>query len=153
LSRYIQEGWQFTNKDLVKITQSHVDFWARKKGPKFLQEYYREKDDKRNKSYLRAWVGPLFDINDLIPSEKMTDGEGAASNLLNLCRSYRKRGELREKLRRLAVNPGTVIQPQKRAAYAKKWLKRIEDEQWKMIFESYYREEKREKTQNKSCNH
>lgn len=48
-----------------------------------------------------------------------------ASNLMYLLRLMRKRGEMVDGLRRMAVTPGTVINPKRRAAFCKKWLARI----------------------------
>ena len=59
---------------------------------------------------------------------KVRDYEIDAGNVLEILRLAGKRGkaDLLEKLRRMSVSPGTVIRPERRASYCKKWLARID---------------------------
>jgi len=57
--------------------------------------------------------------------DRQRDYNFSAHNLMGLCKAYIRRGELIEQLRIISLEPGTVIQPQRRAAFAKKWLNRI----------------------------
>lgn len=55
-----------------------------------------------------------------------TSGELAASSLLSILRSYRRRGgHLEGYLAEIRQNPGCAINPEKRAAFARKWACRI----------------------------
>jgi hypothetical protein len=55
-----------------------------------------------------------------------TPGEVAAYNLLSILRSYRRRKlDLASELNKLAANPECVINPEKRAAFARKWARRL----------------------------
>jgi hypothetical protein len=55
-----------------------------------------------------------------------TAGEQAAHNMLVLVRSYlKRRQDLVEKLQELAGSPGCAFNPEKRAAFARKWARRL----------------------------
>jgi hypothetical protein len=55
-----------------------------------------------------------------------TSGEIAVSNLLGILKSRRRRGEnLVQGLRELSKEPGCLIHPEKRAAFARKWASRL----------------------------
>lgn len=57
---------------------------------------------------------------------RVTSGECAANNLLAILSGYRKRGKnLEQELLALAQHPECAINPEKRAAFARKWAKRI----------------------------
>jgi hypothetical protein len=57
---------------------------------------------------------------------RVTAGELVACNLLSIVRSYRRRRlNLAHELRKIAANPGCVINPEKRAAFARRWLRRL----------------------------
>lgn len=56
-----------------------------------------------------------------------TDGELAAMNLIEILRSMRKRGKVLDvELGRIALAPGCLIGPEKRAAFAKKWCAKMQ---------------------------
>jgi hypothetical protein len=69
-------------------------------------------------------------IDDVINAHagiRSTSGECAAHNLLVLVRSHlRRKVNLVEELQKLAVQPGCAINPEKRAAFARKWAQRLE---------------------------
>lgn len=55
-----------------------------------------------------------------------TSGETAAGNLLAILAGYRRRGvDLEAKLLEIARHPECAINPEKRAAFAKKWARRL----------------------------
>lgn len=57
---------------------------------------------------------------------KDTEGERAAVSLLSLLKSVRRRGgDLAGYLAQIASQPGTVIGPKKRRAFAVRWSKRL----------------------------
>ena len=58
---------------------------------------------------------------------RATNGEMAAWNLLSILQSMRQRGrDLSVELGRIAETPGCLIDPSKRAAFARKWQRRME---------------------------
>lgn len=96
----------------MKITQSHVDLWMLRRGPKWVSE----------------WKGHHPNINAMINAKVRTQVpryELAANNLLVILRGMRKRGVLLHGLQGMAQNPGTLISPQRRRGYCIKWLRRI----------------------------
>ena len=94
----------------MKITPFHITYWAQHRMP-------------------RHWPkGKLITVNELIPSGESRSQHDAllpTHTLLVLCRSWRKRGVLREKLQDVARSPETTIRPERRAATAKTWLARM----------------------------
>ena len=55
-----------------------------------------------------------------------TAGEQAANNLLVIVRSFQKRkANLVQELQRLSMDPGCAFNPEKRAAFSRKWANRI----------------------------
>jgi hypothetical protein len=59
--------------------------------------------------------------------ERMTSGECAVHNLLAIVRSCRRRGlNLEQRLSELAREPGCLINPEKRASFARKWARRMQ---------------------------
>jgi hypothetical protein len=95
----------------------------------------------QSKQRLPAWTGriavksPMRNpiehalIDDVINAHagvNGTAGEMSAANLCSLVRSFRRRGaDLTEELQKLVVQPGCVIHPEKRAAFARKWTRRL----------------------------
>ena len=58
---------------------------------------------------------------------RTTPGECAASNLLEIVRSHRRRGlDVERYLAQIAVEPGCLINPEKRSAFARKWASRLQ---------------------------
>lgn len=98
----------------MKITKAHLEFWASKKAPKALL----------------AHRGHVPSIHSLINSQtevprKQQDSENALSNLLAILAMRRKRGVMLEGLYEMANQPGTLINPELRAAYCRRWLRKI----------------------------
>lgn len=94
----------------MELTSDHYRFWNQKKMPA-----------------LAKAVNPRIpevSVHRLIPGN--IDQGRDASNLLSILKLTHKRGELlATTLIRLSIEPGTVINPRKRAAYCRRWLKRI----------------------------
>lgn len=103
----------------MKPTQADLAFWNVKKAPRFAQALL-------NKNASRFWFNPSATIHACVNSHvelKKSDAEVCAGNLLAILRSMRhRRADLRSELARIAASPGTVVRPEKRAAYARKWL-------------------------------
>lgn len=100
----------------MNITRTTLEWYRQKVEPKWAKQVI----DKERKVNIDAV------INSQCGFGKDVDKNYVSHNLMNLCRHYRKRGVLLEELWRVAHNPGTIIEPRKRAALAKKWAKRIE---------------------------
>lgn len=96
----------------MKITKDHLLFWQDKKC--LLPTWYQDLIPKMHH----------VSIHTLINSQVSSEWD-EAHNTLAVLRMARKRGALVEVLARMAQCPGTVINPQRRAAHCKKWLKRI----------------------------
>lgn len=103
---------------MMKITESHCQYWLQKKAPKFLRE-------------LKGQF-PVS-VHQLIPQPEEPDwGFSSAATMVSLTKSVRERG-VREKnpealtqwLAQVARYGGTVHRPKTREAFARKWLMRI----------------------------
>lgn len=99
----------------MKIKRAHYNFWVQKKAK---VSWFDSSDIVR--------------IDQLIPdADPKTDQHFTAHNLIALLKSYRRqKKDLLVELLRIAKNPGTIIQPQKRSSYALKWAKRLELERF-----------------------
>lgn len=100
----------------MRLTSVHATFWQQRRGPKWARSFDRPHSRPTN--------------IDLCVNEhagyRPTEGQVAMHNLLVLLRHVRRRNEdVRAYLHRLSVEPGTIIRPEKRAAYAKRLLKRL----------------------------
>lgn len=82
-----------------------------------------------------AAIGPTIDdvVNAHGGIRFFTNGETAALNLLSIVQSYRRRQkDLARELNRIAEEPGCLIDPKKRAAFARKWAARLDTVPGKM---------------------
>ena len=57
--------------------------------------------------------------------KRRPDYESDAGTLVAILKSIRKREDVLPALERIAQNPGCLIRPERRAAYARKWAARI----------------------------
>lgn len=108
------------------VTRVHVEYWKTKKStPRFAAMA----TGKGKLSVPRARSGvDMIDacVNQHVDKYKVPHYVLDASNLMSLCRSYIRHGDdLLASLRRLSMEPGTVINPSRRMAYAKKWAQRV----------------------------
>jgi hypothetical protein len=103
----------------MKITQAHLDFWRLKKCP--------------TPSWAKALKYPdgsigAATIHYLVNRAAGWKLETDASNTLAILRSVRQREGMtgvRQWLWKMGMHPGTVIRPDRRAAYCAKWYKRL----------------------------
>lgn len=93
----------------------------------------------QSRQRLPGWIGRIVTKSQLPPPHaliddvvnahagvRVTSGEVAVHNLLSIIRSYRRRGaDVVQELRRLAEYPECAINPEKRAAFARKWARRL----------------------------
>lgn len=102
-------------------TQIDVDFYlSKQKLPAWAQKVQKIQEAKFD-----AAEGIEFIVN-AHAGVRGSDGERAAHNLLAIVRGYRRRKvDLGAELCQLSTNPGCVINPEKRAAFARKWARRL----------------------------
>jgi len=100
----------------MNVTKTTLDWYRQKVEPRWAKRVLA-KDRK-------------ISIHEVINSQSKADNAKrlslASDNLLNICRLYRKRGEILSHLWDIAYTPGTIIDPERRAAFARKWARRIE---------------------------
>ena len=91
------------------------------------------------KQHIPKWAAKLQEANEKKPGyyvsliDQCVNAHGgeqvksfAAHNLMAIVKHMIKRGaNIREELLRIADNPGCMIESEKRAAFARKWAKRI----------------------------
>lgn len=107
----------------MRLTETHARFWQeRKSTPAWVLRMRAER--KPNKGRF-AHRGTSIDdcINDHVKAP-FNYTEHHAGNLIALLKG-KKGQELREYLARIAAKPGTPISPERRASYARKWLKKL----------------------------
>lgn len=100
----------------MRLTSTHLRYWqARKTVP----------------SWAPLAALPRLPVPNATVDECIRDHAGErvahldASNLLSILRLVRKRESMVPTLQRIALDPGTSIRPERRAAFARKWLRRI----------------------------
>lgn len=107
--------------------QADVDFYrAMQKVPGWILTLTAEREKKQN---VLGWERhALIDIVvNAHSGQRPTSGECAAHNLLAIVRSWRRRGEdIRVSLLEVSQAPGCMINPEKRAAFARKWARRMQ---------------------------
>lgn len=100
----------------MNITHATVTFW----------EEYSQKTPKWMEA--RRARKPRISIDGVINSQagiSMTDAERSCNNTLCIIKGYRNRGDYLPIIQQMALHPGTVINPEKRAALCKRLEKRI----------------------------
>jgi hypothetical protein len=99
-------------------TQTDLAFYQSKTQPKWAQKLKRREP---------TWETIDIVVNAHAGVRHSDAGEIAAGNLLAILRSYRRRKlNLVSELRKIAANPECLINTEKRAAFARKWLRRLE---------------------------
>jgi hypothetical protein len=106
-------------------TETDLRFYESKRVPQWAAPLIKARGKR-----LPGAETPLALIDDVVNAhagERITSGECAAHNLLSLARSYRRRGlDLEQRLSELAREPGCLINPEKRASFARKWARRMQ---------------------------
>lgn len=106
----------------MKLTEAHIRFWRAKKAP--TPAWF-----KGVKAFERIAAPSIDGLVNAHAGIRLKDNELAAHNALAILRSMRKHAGnqgVRDWLFSMSVNPGTIIDPKRRAGYCRKWLKRIE---------------------------
>lgn len=103
----------------MKLTQQHLQFWNQQKAPApgWAQ--------KLERAPAKVSVHSLINMHD--PSLKARDSSHVANNTMTILKMARKRGveSLADKLADMASCPGCAVRPERRAAYSRKWLRRV----------------------------
>lgn len=104
----------------MKVTKLHLKYWReRQPNPSWAKTIKITKWSKPHEVSIHSLINQNTDIKNI-------DKNYAASNLISLIKRYTNNPkELRQRLFELHMNPGTIMSPEKRAAYAKKWLTRL----------------------------
>jgi hypothetical protein len=109
-------------------TQADYNFWSVARAPQWARVMMAEREARQRRL---SWGRPDAAIHACINSHaglRSDSWDMSAHNLCMLVRSARKRGEdIRKYLRGIATDPGTVINPQQRSRFARKWLARLEE--------------------------
>jgi hypothetical protein len=95
----------------MKITKAHIDFYTYHTAPAWARAVWKGR------------TPPCVPIPDSSP-----DPHYAKGNTLNILRGVRDRAGWDECLvwmRRMAIAPGTLIHPEKRAACCLRWLRKL----------------------------
>jgi hypothetical protein len=106
------------------IKQVHIDFWnAKHAQPSWMQTYYqknRKLQPKLGVPNIHGCINAHAGINNSCFNH--------VHNMIIFLKGERRRGaaSLMPMLQRLADDPGTIINPEKRSAFARKWLKRLQ---------------------------
>ena len=108
----------------MRLTEQHLRFWqARKATPQWAIQHVRESLPRRSSPTIHALIAAH--AGEPVSGERGRADIYAASNLLVLLRSARRRGDLVQRLRDMAAAPGTVISAERRAAFCRRWYRRI----------------------------
>lgn len=105
----------------IRLTDVHEQFWAARHRPLWSSHIKRSERRKAGPS-VHECVNAHANISALAQ-----DRGFAVHNLLGILRMARKRGqhEVRAHLLCMVIDPGTVIEPERRTAFARKWLRRM----------------------------
>jgi hypothetical protein len=105
----------------MKVTQADYAFWSAKRAPHWAASFASKQQQSSGAG------GVHHCINARARTRGVEQFELDAGNLLAIIRMVRARGaNLQDYLRQMARVPGTVIRPERRAGYARKWLRRLE---------------------------
>jgi hypothetical protein len=108
-------------------TNADIEFWTERRAPGWARAL-REAGEARQRRL--SWYRPDASIHACVNAHaglKHVSHEATASALCSFIRGWRKRGEdVRAELARIADSPGTLINPQQRARFARQWVKRID---------------------------
>lgn len=108
----------------MRLTEQHLRFWqTRKATPQWAIQHVRESLPKRSSPTIHALIAAH--AGEPLSGERSGANIYAASNLLVLLKSARRRGDLAQRLREMAVAPGTIISANRRAAFCRRWYRRI----------------------------
>jgi hypothetical protein len=107
-------------------TETDLRFYEAKHVPRWAAPLIKARAKRPGAELLPALIDDVVNAHG---GERMTSGECAVHNLLGIVRSYRRRGlDLEQRLSELAREPGCLINPEKRASFARKWARRMQEQ-------------------------
>lgn len=109
----------------MHLTPIHLHYWEQRKAPS--PSWARHL--KRN---------PRVTIDEIINLNARVRFDYSSSNTLHLLKRATTHDELCTRLRELALEPGTVIRPERRAGYCAKWLHRLSGVRFITPYQSQY---------------
>ena len=105
-------------------TETDLKFYESKRVPQWAAPLVAARAKRFGADTLPAVID---DVVNAHAGLRMTSGECAVHNLLSIVRGDRRRGRsLEQRLAQLATEPGCLINPEKRAAFARKWARRMQ---------------------------
>jgi hypothetical protein len=107
-------------------TETDLRFYEAKHVPRWAAPLIKARAKRPGAELLPALID---DVVNAHAGERLTSGECAVHNLLTIVRSWRRRGEdIRISLLEVSQAPGCLINPEKRAAFARKWARRMQEQ-------------------------
>lgn len=104
---------------------AHIDvefYQSKHELPEWAHKLVAKRKDER--WALCAMIDVVVNVHG---GQKSTSGEMAAHSLMAIVRSWRRRGlDVKQRLEELVASPGCAINPEKRAAFARKWARRMQ---------------------------
>lgn len=111
----------------MKLTKAHIEYWMARRGPKCFAAVLAPKGQAGTLTHTPAVTVDTL-INAQLPrlNEKAELAALRNNNALALCRSFRRRGNLRLEMERIADQPweGGVPSAMRGPRY-RRWLKRM----------------------------
>ena len=108
-------------------TRADLEFFqSRQRLPGWTSRIAVKSGDRAHQATRVAQHAKIDDVVNAHAGARDTSGEVAAHNLLVIVQSYQRRKvDLAKELQKLAKDPGCAINPEKRAAFARKWSNRL----------------------------
>lgn len=113
----------------MRLTNEHLRFWqARKATPKWAVEHGVVGEPPLGATRVPERPPSVHALIAGHAGDRSIYGWVPASNTLGVLKMARRRGELVVRLKAMALNPGKLVGPQRRAAFCRRWYERITGE-------------------------
>lgn len=105
-------------------TETDLRFFESKRVPRWAAPLIKARAKRPGAEYRHALIDDVVNAHGGV---RTTSGECAVHNLLFIVRSWQRRGiDLERALVGVIAEPGCLINPEKRAAFARKWVRRMQ---------------------------
>ena len=108
----------------MKLAPVHLEYWHARNAPTWAAQCHKQ--DKHTRARLAMLRARL--VHRCVNAHAGEDREAFpdAANLLGIVGMWRRAGDdILRNLDRIAISPGTVVNPKRRAGYARKWAMKI----------------------------
>ena len=113
----------------MRLTNEHLRFWqARKATPRWAVEHGVTGKPPLGATQHRERPPHIHELIAGHAGDRSIYGWVRASNTVHLLKMARRRGELTARLKEMALNPGTLIGPERRSAFCRRWYERVTGE-------------------------